>query len=634
MFLTQKKKISEIKHKQRNISNYRTEELISELEQCREDERVCQAHILQSISAMLTVLGLFYGAYIYSGKNGDNTDYYLRIIFHASNIAFCAVFSFITTIGIEKNLRYYYIKDIEKRLYIITQNSIDDLKTKREFMHWNEYSAPIITRNPNHLKSFHSLIYWIYTSASILCPIFFCIAMIFIFFNKINKHIKYDYFSLYLVLALMISSFIIFIISALTAKNMANYSETMAYNNRHNGHKYNINTTMKYYQKLIKYLIYPKSQDLQKPLLIILGFIFYSFYSNNFSLNGKTDLFIFLIIFDFLAYQARYQINDIRGIQEDIQMNNMNRLPLPLSDSNFKIKDLITISFVVAILKIILAITITVFLDKAFQSIIFISLITLFINTILYEYLKSIKIDYSSYDYKSLKIISNLIIFFVGSGYPLRFFLGAAVASISSYRTIYFFDYTCIFISMWCYGVSSSLLVWITEIYKKGITKFNKYEKNHYRLLYNILYKNNYFNSNKSVTNFLRKKGLFVEIWNMYYIVSIVSASLIIISLSNNLMIIIAETITIFLSLVIIYYYNYILIYINIILHIFFTILAFFIYKNQSHMGYVFALQLLYNITFFILKYKPSKISIKHILNLLFKFEIKIIGQNIYNKYF
>ena len=114
MFLTQKKKISEIKHKQRNISNYRTEELISELEQCREDERVCQAHILQSISAMLTVLGLFYGAYIYSGKNGDNTDYYLRIIFHASNIAFCAVFSFITTIGIEKNLRYYYIKDIEK----------------------------------------------------------------------------------------------------------------------------------------------------------------------------------------------------------------------------------------------------------------------------------------------------------------------------------------------------------------------------------------------------------------------------------------------------------------------------------------------------------------------------------------
>ena len=633
MFIILKKTIPQ--KRRYNIFNYRVEELISELEQCREDERVCQSQILQSISAMLTVLGLFYGAYFFSEKNGDNTNFYLKIIFHASNIAFCAVFSFIITLGIEKNLRYYYIKDIEERLSFLIKSSPDDLISNKEFMHWNEFSAPIITRNPRHLKSFHSFIYWIFTSASILFPIFFCIPTLFIFFKKMTVRSKYDYLALYLLLLFMFFSFILFIISALTAKGMSEYSQKMAYQNRKSNvnQRYKSNANMIYYRKLIKYLIYPKLQDLQKPLIIVLGFVLFSFYSNNYTLNGLTNLFLSMFIFDFLAYQARYQINDIRGIQEDIQMVNLNRLPLPSKDNNLKTKDVIKISLFVAFIKFFLAIVIVFFLKKKLRKTLFISIILLLFSTLLYEFFKAQKINYTQNN-KMFKLISHLTIYFVGAGYPLRLFLGINVASINCDKPLSIINNISLISSMWFYGVSSSLLVWITEIYQKGKSSADKFKKTHYKLLYTILYKNNYLSSSITSNAFLRKKGHFFEIWNFYYILSIISINWGIFSTLDNLLIIILETIVLFISLGILYKYNSTYIYTNILLQLVLIIIVFITYKNQNFTGYMTILQLIYNITYYVLKYKPPKFSFKFIIKLFLMFERKIISDEIYNKYF
>lgn len=188
---------------------------------------------------------------------------------------------------------------------------------------------------------------------------------------------------------------------------------------------------------------------------------------------------------------------------------------------------------------------------------------------------------------------------------------------------------------MWCYGVSSSLLVWITEIYRKGKTDINEYKKTHYKFLYSILDKNNYFNINKSSDTFLRKKGYCGEIWNLYYVISIVSISFGIYSSLDNLLLIFLETIVTIISLSIIYKYNTRFIYINILLQIILIIIAFYTYKNQLFTGYMVILQLLYNTTYYILKYKPQPFSFKFIvIKFFYIFERKIISEDIYTKYF
>lgn len=63
-----------------------------------------------------------------------------------------------------------------------------------------------------------------------------------------------------------------------------------------------------------------------------------------------------LLVFDVLAYQARYQINDIRGIDEDKEAGHKNRL---LSDDVSNPEQVVRYSLVIAIFKIILAVILT-----------------------------------------------------------------------------------------------------------------------------------------------------------------------------------------------------------------------------------------------------------------------------------
>lgn len=92
------------------------DELLLELQECREDERNSRMEILGAFTAGETILGVLFGA---SFLEIDNMSIYIRCIFYICIIVFLAVISYVIVLGIDNILRHYYMKDIEKRLNIM-----------------------------------------------------------------------------------------------------------------------------------------------------------------------------------------------------------------------------------------------------------------------------------------------------------------------------------------------------------------------------------------------------------------------------------------------------------------------------------------------------------------------------------
>lgn len=55
--------------------------------------------------------------------------------------------------GIGSTLRYYYVQKIEDLLSLESEDS--------KFLHWGSYFAPIVTRNRKHIRSMHTLLFYV-----------------------------------------------------------------------------------------------------------------------------------------------------------------------------------------------------------------------------------------------------------------------------------------------------------------------------------------------------------------------------------------------------------------------------------------------------------------------------------------
>ena len=116
------------------------EELLLELSQCREDERNCKNQMVQVISTASTILSF--------GKGG-----FSKVVFYLSIAVFCVAFTYIIVLGIGSTLRYYYVQKIEDLLSLESEDS--------KFLHWGSYFAPIVTRNRKHIRSMHTLLFYV-----------------------------------------------------------------------------------------------------------------------------------------------------------------------------------------------------------------------------------------------------------------------------------------------------------------------------------------------------------------------------------------------------------------------------------------------------------------------------------------
>lgn len=420
-----------------NVDNAqnRISELIAELSDCREDERNTQNQILQVISVAGTILGILFGASYLNGEKQkpfiifqnlsiDDKSYisqfcnvinqnitYSRVMFWLSLLIFFTAFAYIVVLGISNILRYYYIQNLEDRLHELIPASDDDTN-RGDFLHWNAYIAPIITQNIKHITSTHTALNFVCYVAATCFAILFSMGMILSLFLEIESRQWFDYSIIVVTIIVMLLTFLLFLRTSFKAKEVAQFAWDTAHENqkiRLKGYPQKLYKKSESFKYTLSYLIYPKKQDFQKPILIVLGFI-YGIILMNARITPMyiLKLIFILIVFDFLAYQARYQINDVRGLREDKEAGCKNRL---LSNDIMNPGHVIKISLIVAFTKITASVLITILFAGEIRDFMLISLFILLISTILYEMARA-------------KQVTWLIFILVGVGYPLRFFVG------------------------------------------------------------------------------------------------------------------------------------------------------------------------------------------------------------------
>ena len=455
-------------------NNNRITELIYELNDCREDVRNNQNQILQVLVTGGTLLGILFGA-SYFDSSGSVTD--ARAIFLLSIFIIGTVISYILMLGIESVLRYYYIQNLEDRLHVLIPTANDDFEMKHHFLHWSGFSGPVITRNPKHITSGHTILYYFSYTIVVLCAIGFSGYLIFILFSKIESKEPFDYFVGIAAIIIIATAFLLFLLMSARAKKMVSSLEMVSqanlerrWQNRHQRETVKMYQEASEFGRLMRYFLYPKTSDPQKPVLIILGFIGGLAFINQHLPIGDIGEYIqtfeweviwpsvlkyifrlvyVIFAFDILAYQARYQINDIRGIKED-----HNRL-LPEGKINDKQKaEYIKKSLIVASIKIILAAIMAVRGDSSIRVPLGICLLLLLISTIAYETVRKKQIVWAIY-------------FVVGSGYPLRFFLGMLTAAPQALDNMPFSQLFFMIIAFWAYGSYSSIIAWANEVAEK-----------------------------------------------------------------------------------------------------------------------------------------------------------------------
>lgn len=523
------------------IYQSRIEELLTELSDCKEDERNAQNQILQVISVVGTILSILFGIsffdsdnknmplVIFQSVNSDNVlgefcnfinqnVTYSRVMFWLGLLVFVTAFAYIVVLGVTNILRYYYIQTIEDRLYEMISSGPDD-KGRGLMLHWNAYIAPIITRNPKHITSSHTALNYCCYTIAIVSIVIFSMGMVASLFQQINPRMWFDTLLLLVVLGGMALTVVLFLRLSSHAEEVAQ----IAWDTGHDNQKIRVGAIKKEpyekaksFRRMFWYLLYPKKQDLQKPALIVVGFICGLILSGiKIGCASWGRLLFVLFVFDFLAYQARYQINDIRGIEEDKDAGWNNRL---IAEDTANERHSIKISAIIAFIKMITAFLLTIFVGGELKKVLLISLGILFVSTMFYEMAKK-------------KGNASPIYLFVGMGYPLRFFVGFfAVAPEVNLEMVP--QMLCVIIALWAYGSLSSILSWIGQISSKmssiklatgSIPSNPKFKKKHFANLYNLIKPVDCCVVVNGKFMPLREKRKFNELWNMIFLTSLLA---------------------------------------------------------------------------------------------------------------
>ena len=528
-----------------NAEQNRITEIISELSSCREDERNAYNQILQVIAVVGTILGILYGASFLPKNPGVliQTDFsefknmpilykmlesvkeslvYTRIIFLLSILVFIVAFTYVLVLGLGNLMRYYYIQNLEDRLYELIPATKDN-NYRGSFLHWNAYYAPINTQNFFHAASPYTVLNQVCLMFAICGIVLFSMGLIGSLFLRIPEKNIFDYAIILIVACMLIFVLGLYLYSNRHARQMVQFSWNIAHDNqkvRLSGEGKTYDGAEKF-RKRTKYYFYPKTQDLQKPLLVAIGFIFANtYYHIPFEKATVLSLLFTLFVFEFLIYQARYQINDIRGIQEDKEAGHTNRL---LSGDEENVGRRIKLSFGIAIVKIFIATILTVMFGNDTRVMLFICFGLVLLSSISYELARAYKKKW-------------LVFILVGIGYPLRFFVGYLTAVPENWKDIFSIEGVCFSIAMIAYGSFASILVWCSEITKRMV-KFKeeggefpeRYEKAHYLYLQKFLASHFYGCKSEKITsiNPLIERGKLTDPWNIMFLLSMILMSFI-----------------------------------------------------------------------------------------------------------
>lgn len=502
------------------------EEIISELEQCREDERNSQLQMLQVLVTAGTILTLIMGANAFGQKIDEEING--SILFHLSNLILCTTFGYITSLGINSVLRYHYIRSLEDKL-----SGLHITSHKRPVLiHWNSFSSSITTRNPKHMYCAYTKMHYLCYSFAAVCPIIFCISITIFLYCSIERKTVIDNVGLAALSMFMALSLIIYFVSSVRAKEIYESAVAISYKEQTKRlkkiHMLNVftpernaknDTKIRNIIKVAGYFIYPKKKDIQKMFLIIIGFLTGLILQNadcHMTINELKDMAICCFLVECLIYQARYQWNDIRGIKKDMEAGKSDRLPVKILGTY----PAVIISAVILLIKILSAFLLACYLPNELRHVLSVSMAMILLSSILYEISRS---------------LNNIfwIFVFVSFGYAIRFSAGLWAAYPAVWNNgvrgcninVSHLIVLTLIISYALLGEYSVVLSWLHEVLfqrKNGIM----INKVHYNYLFHK-FKEKCPNGNTLRIMSIKENRNLINLWNVPYAASVVLLSII-----------------------------------------------------------------------------------------------------------
>ncbi len=534
-----------------NNNEQQINRLIAELSECREDERSSQNQILQTISAGGALLAVVFGASFL--KVTKHMDACLLVL---SLIIFYVCICNIINLGINNVLRFHYIRDVEDRLSELIKD-----REGREFVGWMSLSSVVNTRNIFHIfNSKYTLISYIFYAVMTVLAVVFCSILTFFQYYFISEKSMWMVWVMILHTLFTIVTMFFFVWISFNANDMYNlsYRKSLFVRKKRTAGNLisrNINGNMKVKRKncIIKkrdikravlYYIFPKTKDFQKSIIVMAGFLTGHILDKGFKFEFGDILNLILtwVIIEFLMYQGRYLLNDIRGVDEDVKEGKKSRLPVYIGH-----KRAIVISLFVIFFRIISAFFLAVDFGGDIKISLAIGMICIVAATVFYETVRA-------------KDMITGIFLAVGIGYPLRFFAGFLTAYNTMFNAFYFeilcnirgfctsiyniiyalhtrsfgvnFGLVHLVLLLAAYlfmGIFSAAIPWVYEAIHH---KYNNriIEKTHLNYLFNKAqdYYNEYIygnDVNEKGLFPLREKGKILDIWNLAFILAVASIS-------------------------------------------------------------------------------------------------------------
>lgn len=309
--------------------------LLFELDEAREDQRVSLDHIVQVLVACIAALAILYSVAAGFGASENSIPWKNEGI---ATIAACVILVagfYGSSIGQERMFRYHYMEMIEKRISEIVPTGDENIA-----LGWNQFSSRLITANIHHLTNRGARRHYVHFALALVSLVIGCVLLSLLLLLTVhNKWVR-------LLLPLVVMSALIYLLycyfiatdySRVTFKEILNLnvkgvpkgyrakSGGVSEENRP-GHYFS-----QFRGKFLR-LLYTRPRDSMKSFFYLGGALLGTSLGGGYSL-GEWFFRFFLLVFvvDICGYQARYLINDIRGIAEDRtnpQSEGRNRLPL------------------------------------------------------------------------------------------------------------------------------------------------------------------------------------------------------------------------------------------------------------------------------------------------------------------
>lgn len=505
------------------LESKKIDEIMNELDECREDERSNWGQFIQIIGTAGAVLGILLGITEFKGDSNGNFTVNVNAVFYMCCFVFLAAFGILLSLGIENALRYHYIRELEDKLSVLIHRDGE----KESLIHWNSFSAPIQTKNLKHLNNWYARISYSFYALAVFSVGAISIGMITYIYGQIESYKQFDHILFGFFIVIIVVSIIAFLIICVKAKEMYRFSYKTACQRQKerlaeaadSTKEENVKDKMnsKDLLQLIKYFAYPKIQDLQKPVLIVVGYFvgLWCFKDAACVNRGEISLVSFLnlaivwLVIDALIYQARYQLNDIRGMKEDIGAGKLNRLPVHILGA----KHAVNVSLLIMFLKLVLAAVILLLVMNPFRQVLLICTGLVAAATILYEFARSIENDF-------------LIYVCVTFGYPLRLLAGMWAAHTYLCKN----EGTCwellhnpavifVLIGYGLFGVFSTALSWTNEVVCLKRTGKAIHKKHFLNLFKKV---EDRYDKENPLKNPLEETGKILDPWNWMFLLAMI----------------------------------------------------------------------------------------------------------------